>query len=80
MRLIRRSWRLEIQYRRIISVNVDDIARIQGKGPRIQHDCMRATLKGETVEKCSVLLKVKPPAHRAYAPVGTARIIAYFAD
>ena len=28
----------------------------------------------ETFEKCSILVKVKPPARRAYAPEGKARI------
>jgi hypothetical protein len=29
----------------------------------------------ETFVKCSILFKVKPPAHRAYAPEGKAKIL-----
>jgi hypothetical protein len=29
----------------------------------------------QTFEKCSILFKLKPPAHRAYAPEGKAKIL-----
>jgi hypothetical protein len=31
--------------------------------------------KNETFEKCSILLKFKPPARGAYAPEGKAKIL-----
>jgi hypothetical protein len=32
-------------------------------------------LSKETFEKCSILFKIKPPARRAYAPEGKAKIL-----